>query len=273
MSWEESHFAGGVLLHASDDSPPFFRATGALRYRFLRPVPEAPGRFELFRAPLDLRPDVVCLDRGAVVFDPLPRPPPFGDRAGPVGTVARSTSPLLSDVVRVRPRVAVPRERPPRPARPVIVSSCARRCASRRFGLRRPALLLWTRLPLRAIRHLQGGCRKLRASRPPHCISGVSGRGPRRVRAAGKGGNDHRLVWVFDPLGWLHPEAPRPGARREAVSFRDECPRGVGGVPARRAPAGTPPSTLSPYRPMLGSIQTGVPECRKPSLSGVVLVV
>ena len=39
------------------------------------PVPDAPGRLALFLAPLDPRPDVSPLERGAFVFDPFPLPP------------------------------------------------------------------------------------------------------------------------------------------------------------------------------------------------------
>jgi hypothetical protein len=42
---------------------------------FFAPVPDGPGRFALFFAPLDPRPDGVGRPRGASVFDPVPPPP------------------------------------------------------------------------------------------------------------------------------------------------------------------------------------------------------
>jgi hypothetical protein len=42
---------------------------------FFAPVPEGPGRFALFFAPVDPRPDVAGRPRGASGFEPLPRPP------------------------------------------------------------------------------------------------------------------------------------------------------------------------------------------------------
>ena len=44
---------------------------------FFGPVPDAPGRFALFLAPVDPWPDVWPFrPRGASGFEPLPRPPP-----------------------------------------------------------------------------------------------------------------------------------------------------------------------------------------------------
>ena len=41
---------------------------------FFDPVPDGPGRFALFRAPVDRLPDVVFLPRGASGFAPWPFP-------------------------------------------------------------------------------------------------------------------------------------------------------------------------------------------------------
>src|SRR5205085_9318370 len=91
---------------------------------FLGPVPEAPGRFLLFFAPVDPVPEV-CAPRGASGLDPFPLRAACELRDGPLSP---STSPRLSIVVRAPLRVAVPRERPPRlpPSSPTVSSPASR---------------------------------------------------------------------------------------------------------------------------------------------------
>src|SRR3954471_17481128 len=52
---------------------------------FFAPVPDAPGRFLLFRAPVEPRPDVCpFFPPGAAGFDPRPFPPACDVRDGPL---------------------------------------------------------------------------------------------------------------------------------------------------------------------------------------------
>jgi hypothetical protein len=124
---------GGVAIYRffcdprpPPDRDPARRRPELPRVPFFDPVPDAPGLFALFRAPVDPRPDVCPFrPRGASGFEPRPRAAACEVRDLPSRP---STSPLLSDVVRALPRDAVPRDRPPRPPPPPpIVSSAASR--------------------------------------------------------------------------------------------------------------------------------------------------
>src|SRR5688572_30078193 len=57
------------------DRDPDRRRLELPRTPFLDPVPDGPGRLALFFDPVDPRPDVSPLERGAFVFDPVPLPP------------------------------------------------------------------------------------------------------------------------------------------------------------------------------------------------------
>jgi len=135
------------------DRDPDRRRPELPRAAFFAPVPDAPARFALFRAPVEPRPDVwpVRLP-GASGFEPLPGSEAC-DRRDPRDLPARdSTSPELSAVVRARRRDAVPRARPPRPPwPPPVVSSAVSRSflVAREASCRRSrAYDLWSRFAM-----------------------------------------------------------------------------------------------------------------------------
>ncbi len=108
------------------DREPERRRLELPRVPFFGPVPDAPGRFALFRAPVDPVPEVCPLRApGASGFEPRPFAAPRSLRVLPGGP---AISPVLSEVVRVRLWDAVPRARPPRPPPlPPVVSSAVSR--------------------------------------------------------------------------------------------------------------------------------------------------
>ena len=94
------------------DREPDRRRPELPRVPFLDPVPDAPGRFALFRAPVEPCPEVCPFrPRGASGFDPLP----LADACDLGG---RPALPVLTGVGRRVVREAVPRDRPPRPPPP-----------------------------------------------------------------------------------------------------------------------------------------------------------
>ena len=168
-------------------------APGGAPYRFF-PVPECPGRLTRFRGPDERALDVAPRPRGASGFDPFPRPDAGALAAK--GARGASTSPVLSDVVRVRLRDAVPRARPPRPPPPPpMVSSAASRASPLTCGLPRPLAVtdFWIRAMQITSRHVH---RKPR-SRPwlPSFVTDVTlERGRPRTR--------RYLVTTLTPADW-----------------------------------------------------------------------